>query len=233
MERSGGRSITGSSAAAQWRRADRPSHLDSNIRTPKAPGVFHPSSRQEKRERMRWACEPLIRSGLPSGDLPNDEAETLLDWGLRQMERSVRSTGSLLRPQARILIRSDLDTVRSCMHQVRFLLARRAELDGQELESRLAKLAALSRNLPPAGRVARTAGTTAPPQIRRRDGPDRDSLVRSWRVGLARARERTPAREWLRLLLRYMERCRKAARPRRRQRLPRPPGPVLTIERRG
>jgi hypothetical protein len=229
MERSGGRSTTGSSPAAQWKRADRPSHLGSNLRTAKAPAVFHPSSRQEKRERMRWACEPLLRSGLPSGDLPNDQAETLLDWGLRQMERSVRSTCYLLRSQARILIRSDLDTVRSCMHQVRFLLARRAELDGQELQARLAKLAALSRNLPPTRRVARTGSA----QIRRRDRPDRESLVRSSRVGLARARERAPAKEWLRLLLRYMERCRKAAGPRRRHRLPRSPGPVPTIERRG
>ena len=119
------------------------------------------------RRRMRWASDPLLCSSIGQ-TLPDRQAELLLNWGLRQMARSVRQSVPLDDVQARAAIRSDLNLVRKIMRRLQQVLERRTSLDESLLVAHLAVVAALARQLPAAeGGTSRTRGTVRPDSLAR------------------------------------------------------------------
>jgi len=111
---------------------------------------------------MSWASDPLLCSTIGQ-TLPDRQAELLLNWGLRQMARSVRQSAPLHDVQARAAIRSDLNLVRKIMRRVQLLLERRTTLDETHLVEQLAVVAALARQLPAAESGARRSRGAARP----------------------------------------------------------------------
>jgi hypothetical protein len=139
--------------------------------------------------RMRWASDPLLRSTIGQA-LPDRQAELLLNWGLRQMARSARSTAGQSDPQARSVIRSDLNLVRKMMRRIEYLMERRAMLDEADQMAQLAVIAAMARQLPQGlggERAARSSARTP-------------SLTR-----VARQAARLDAERWLARLIRFTD----------------------------
>jgi len=123
--------------------------------------------RASLRRRMSWASDPLLCSTIGQA-LPDRQAELLLNWGLRQMARSVRRSAPLDDVQALAAIHSDLKLVRKIMRRMQQLLERRTTLDEAHLVGQLAVVAALARQLPAAesgGR--RTRGAVRPASLAR------------------------------------------------------------------
>ncbi len=114
------------------------------------------------RRRLRWASDPLLRSTIGQA-LPDRQAELLLNWGLRQMEHSVRATAGQGEGQARAAIRTDLDLVRKIMRRIQYLLERRAMLDEANVVAQLAVVTALARQLPEGRGRSRTLWRRAAP----------------------------------------------------------------------
>jgi len=123
--------------------------------------------RASLRRRMRWASDPLLCSTVGQA-LPDRQAELLLNWGLRQMARSVRRSAPLDDLQAHAAIHSDLNLVRKIMRRMQQLLERRATLDETRLVAQLAVVAALARQLPAGESGARrTRGAVRPASLAR------------------------------------------------------------------
>jgi hypothetical protein len=144
------------------------------------------------RRRLRWACDPLLRSTIGQA-LPDRQAELLLNWGLRQMAHSVRGTAGQGEAQARSTIRSDLNLVRKIMRRIQYLLEHRAMLDEADVVAQLAVVTALARQLPE-GRVR--PGTL----WRRSPAP---SMTR-----MARQATTMDAQRWLARLIRFADAAR-------------------------
>jgi len=138
---------------------------------------------------MRWASDPLLRSTIGQA-LPDRQAELLLNWGLRQMARSARSTAGQNDLQARSAIRSDLNVVRKMMRRIEYLIERRVMLDEADQMAQLAVIAAMARQLP------QGLGGEGPARLLARS----PSLTR-----LARQASRLDAERWLARLIRFAD----------------------------
>jgi hypothetical protein len=152
--------------------------------------------RASVRRRMRWASDPLLFSTIGQA-LPDRQAELLLNWGLRQMARSVRLSAPLDDARARAVIRADLNLVRKILRRVQLLVERRTLLDETHLMAHLAVVAALARQLPAGeGGLHRTPDTAQPASLARvaQQAKDLDSLHCLARlIRFAESSRRTPA----------------------------------------
>ena len=141
-----------------------------NATLPRAHPSLHRTGAVDRailRRRMRWASDPLLCSTIGQA-LPDRQAELLLNWGLRQMARSVRQSVPLDDVHARAAIRSDLNLVRKIMRRLQDVLERRTSLDESLLVAHLAVVAALARQLPTAeGDTRRTRGAVRPASLAR------------------------------------------------------------------
>ena len=105
--------------------------------------------------RKRLAIEMILKSESLTDYLQDDEAETLLDWGLAQAEAYALATQEIAdEEEARLAIDQGVTTVRRAMRSINDLVAERMDLSDGEMVEELLHLASLARELPNVQTVA-------------------------------------------------------------------------------
>lgn len=106
--------------------------------------------------RKRLAIEMILKSEGLTDYLEDDEAETLLDWGMTQVEAYALATQEIAdEEEARLAIDQGVTTVRRAMRFINDLVAERMDLSDGEMVIELLHLIPLARELP---RVQAVAG---------------------------------------------------------------------------
>ena len=106
--------------------------------------------------RKRLAIEMILESESLTDYLQDDEAETLLEWGLAQAEAYALATQEIAdEEEARLAIDQGVTTVRRAMRLINDLVAERMDLSDGEMVEELLHLISLARELP---RVQAIAG---------------------------------------------------------------------------
>jgi hypothetical protein len=106
--------------------------------------------------RKRLAIEMILESESLTDYLQDDEAETLLEWGLAQAEAYALATQEIAdEEEARLAIDQGVTTVRRAMRLINDLVAERMDLSDGEVVEELLHLISLARELP---RVQAVAG---------------------------------------------------------------------------
>ena len=99
--------------------------------------------------RKRLAIEMILKSESLTDYLEDDEAETLLDWGLAQAEAYALATGEKANEEeARLALDQGVKTVRRVMRFINDLVAERIDLSDGEMLEELLRLVSLIRELP-------------------------------------------------------------------------------------
>jgi len=99
--------------------------------------------------RKRLAIEMILKSESLTDYLEDDEAETLLDWGLAQAEAYALATQEIANEEeARLAIDQGVTTVRRAMRFINDLVAERIDLSDGEMVEELLHLISLARELP-------------------------------------------------------------------------------------
>ncbi len=105
--------------------------------------------------RKRLAIEMILKSEGLTDHLQDDEAETLLDWGLAQAEAYALATQEIAdEEEARLAIDQGVTTVRRAMRFINDLVAERMDLSDGEMVEELLHLISLARELPHVQAVA-------------------------------------------------------------------------------
>ena len=105
--------------------------------------------------RKRLAIEMILKSESLTDYLQDDEAETLLDWGLAQAEAYALATQETANEgEARLAIDQGVTTVRRAMRSINNLVAERIDLSDGEMVKELLHLISLARELPPIQTIA-------------------------------------------------------------------------------
>lgn len=105
--------------------------------------------------RKRLAIEMILKSEGLTDHLQDDEAETLLDWGMAQAEAYALATQKIAdEEKARLAIDQGVTTVRQAMRFINNLVAERMDLSDGEMVEELLHLASLARELPNVQTVA-------------------------------------------------------------------------------
>jgi hypothetical protein len=105
--------------------------------------------------RKRLAIEMILKSEGLTDHLQDDEAETLLDWGMAQAEAYALATQEIAdEEEARLAIDQGVTTVRQAMRFINNLVAERMDLSDGEMVEELLHLASLTRELPNVQTVA-------------------------------------------------------------------------------
>jgi hypothetical protein len=103
----------------------------------------------ELNARKRLAIEMILRSEGLTDHLQDDEAETLLDWGMAQVEAYALVTQEIAdEEEARLAIDQGVTIVRQAMRFINNLVAERMDLSDGEMVEELLHLASLARELP-------------------------------------------------------------------------------------
>jgi hypothetical protein len=117
--------------------------------------------------RKRLAIEMILQSESLTDYLQDDEAETLLDWGLTQAEAYALATQEIPdEEEARLAIDQGVTTVRQAMRFINELVAERMDLSDGEMVEELLHLTSLARELP---RVRAVAGTEEEEEVLKED----------------------------------------------------------------
>ena len=117
--------------------------------------------------RKRLAIEMILKSEGLTNYLQDDEAETLLDWGLAQAEAYALATQEIAdEEEARLAIDQGVTTVRRAMRFINGLVAERMDLSDGEMVEELLHLIPLARELP---RVQTVAGEEEEEEILEED----------------------------------------------------------------
>jgi len=99
--------------------------------------------------RKRLAIEMILRSESLTDHLQDDEAETLLDWGMAQAEAYALATQEIAgEEEARLAINQGVTRVRQAMRSINNLVAERMDLSDGEMVEELLHLVSLSGELP-------------------------------------------------------------------------------------
>lgn len=113
------------------------------------------TSDSELHARKRLAIEMILESEGLTDYLQDDEAETLLDWGLAQAEAYALATQKIAdEEEARLTIDQGVTVVRRAMRFINDLVAERMELSDGEMVEELLHLISLARELPRVRAVA-------------------------------------------------------------------------------
>jgi len=113
------------------------------------------TSDSELHARKRLAIEMILESEGLTDYLQDDEAETLLDWGLAQAEAYALATQKIAdKEEARLAIDQGVTVVRRAMRFINDLVAERMELSDGEMVEELLHLISLARELPRVRAVA-------------------------------------------------------------------------------
>jgi hypothetical protein len=105
--------------------------------------------------RRRLAIEMILESESLTDDLQDDEAESLLDWGLAQAEAYALATQEIADEEdARLAIDHGVTTVRQTMRFINDLVAERMDLGDGEMVEKLLYLISLAKELPPVQDIA-------------------------------------------------------------------------------
>ena len=117
--------------------------------------------------RKRLAIEMILRSESLTDHLQDDEAETLLDWGMAQAEAYALTTHEIAdEEEARLAINQGVTRVRQAMRSINNLVAERMDLSDGEMVEKLLHLIPLARELP---RVQPVAGEEEEEEIMEED----------------------------------------------------------------
>lgn len=117
--------------------------------------------------RKRLAIEMILESESLTDYLQDDEAETLLEWGLAQAEAYALATQEIAdEEEARLAIDQGVTTVRRAMRFINALVAERIDLSDGEMVEELLHLISLARELP---RVQAVAGQEEEEEILEED----------------------------------------------------------------
>lgn len=117
--------------------------------------------------RKRLAIEMILESESLTDYLQDDEAETLLEWGLAQAEAYALATQEIAdEEEARLAIDQGVTTVRRAMRFINDLVAERIDLSDGEMVEELLRLISLARELP---RVQAVAGQEEEEEILEED----------------------------------------------------------------
>jgi len=107
--------------------------------------------------RKRLAIEIILESESLTDYLQDDEAETLLDWGLTQAEAYALATQEIAdEEEARLAIDQGVTTVRRAIRFINALVAERMDLSDGEMVKELLHLTSLAKELPRMQAVADT-----------------------------------------------------------------------------
>jgi hypothetical protein len=99
--------------------------------------------------RKRLAIEMILKSESLTDYLQDDEAETLLDWGLAQAEAYALATQEIAdEKEARLAIDQGVRTVRRAMRFINDMVVERMDLSDGEMVEELLRLISLARELP-------------------------------------------------------------------------------------
>jgi hypothetical protein len=99
--------------------------------------------------RKRLAIEMILKSESLTDYLQDDEAETLLDWGLAQAEAYALATQEIAdEEEARLAIDQGVRTVRRAMRFINDMVVERMDLSDGEMVEELLRLISLARELP-------------------------------------------------------------------------------------
>jgi hypothetical protein len=113
--------------------------------------------------RKRLAIEMILKSEGLTNYLQDDEAETLLDWGLAQAEAYALATQEIAdEEEARLTIDQGVTTVQRAMRFINELVAERMDMSDGEIVEELLHIISLARELP---RVQAVAGTEEEEEI--------------------------------------------------------------------
>jgi len=106
--------------------------------------------------RKRLAIEMILKSESLTDYLQDDEAETLLDWGLAQAEAYALATQEIAdEKEARLAIDQGVRTVQRAMRFINDMVVERMDLSDGEMVEELLRFISLARELP---RVQTIAG---------------------------------------------------------------------------
>jgi len=113
------------------------------------------TSDSELDARKHLAIEMILESEGLTDYLQDDEAETLLDWGLAQAEAYALATQKIAdEEEARLAIDQGVTVVRRAMRFINDLVAERMDLSDGEMVEELLHLISLARELPRVRAVA-------------------------------------------------------------------------------
>jgi hypothetical protein len=99
--------------------------------------------------RKRLAIEMILKSESLTDYLQDDEAETLLDWGLAQAEAYALATQEIAdEEEARLAIDQGVRTVRRAVRFINDMVVERMDLSDGEMVEELLRLISLARELP-------------------------------------------------------------------------------------
>lgn len=99
-------------------------------------------------DRIRQASENILHNSSLGADLMDDEAQTLLDWGLDHAARLASRTQALDDLQATFRIDESLVTLRRTMRRVGKLIGNLKAMDSETAEKRLTKILETADQLP-------------------------------------------------------------------------------------
>jgi len=106
--------------------------------------------------RKSLAIEMILKSESLTDYLQDDEAETLLDWGLAQAEAYALATQEIAdEKEARLAIDQGVRTVQRAMRFINDMVVERMDLSDGEMVEELLRFISLARELP---RVQTIAG---------------------------------------------------------------------------
>jgi hypothetical protein len=99
-------------------------------------------------DRVRRAAESILENESLGGDLMDDEAQKLLDWGLGLAERFARSTHAMDDVQAEPLLDEGLTALRRTMRRLGKLIGEMGMADPETAQNQLAKALEAADQLP-------------------------------------------------------------------------------------
>lgn len=99
-------------------------------------------------DRVRRAAENILNNASLGGDLMDDEAQMLLDWGLGLAERFARSTHTMDDIQAEPVLDEGLTALRRTMRRVGKLVGELSLADPKTAQKRLTKALEAADQLP-------------------------------------------------------------------------------------
>lgn len=99
-------------------------------------------------DRIRQASENILQNSSLGDDLMDEDAQTLLEWGLEHAARLARGTRALDDSQATTLIDESLVALRRTMRRAGRLIGNLAQMDSETAEKRLSKFLEAADALP-------------------------------------------------------------------------------------